>query len=80
MKKKFGLLVLTAFVVFTYSNIFTSVNAIEKFSDVPDDHWAARSIYNVVRLGVTRGYPDGTFRGNLTINRYELMVFLYIDK
>ena len=76
MKKKFGLLVLTAFVVFTYSNIFTSVNAIEKFSDVPDDHWAARSIYNVVRLGVTRGYPDGTFRGNLTINRYELMVFL----
>jgi len=71
VKKKLGLLVLAVLLALT-----TCVQAVEKFSDVPDDHWAARSIYNVVRLGVTRGYPDGTFRGNLTINRYELMVFL----
>lgn len=76
MKKKFSLLVLAALLTFNFTLFNTPVNAIEKFSDVPDDHWAARSIYNVVRLGVTRGYPDGTFRGTLTINRYELMVFL----
>lgn len=76
MKKKFAFLVLAAFIAFGFLNLPPSINAIEKFSDVPDDHWAARSIYNVVRLGVTRGYPDGTFRGTLTINRYELMVFL----
>ena len=47
-----------------------------KFKDMPDDHWAARSVYNMVRLGVTRGYPDGTFRGEEKISRYDLMVYL----
>jgi hypothetical protein len=47
-----------------------------KFKDIDDNHWAAKSIYNCVRLGITKGYPDGTFRGKEQVNRYELMVFM----
>ncbi|MFH1362059.1 MAG: S-layer homology domain-containing protein [bacterium] len=47
------------------------------FKDVPDDHWAAEAIYELVRLGVTNGYPDGTFRGTKNISRYETAVFIY---
>ncbi len=42
-----------------------------KFKDVPDDHWAASSVYSLVNMGVTQGYPDGTFRGSSKITRYE---------
>ncbi len=47
-----------------------------KFKDVPADHWAAKSVYDLVRLGITTGYPDGTFRGTRTISRYETAIFL----
>ena len=47
-----------------------------KFSDVPDDHWAASSVYSLVNMGVTQGYPDGTFRGNNNITRYETAMFI----
>lgn len=47
-----------------------------KFKDVPDDHWAASAVYDLVKMGVTKGYPDGTFRGTKNITRYETAVFL----
>jgi len=47
-----------------------------KFKDVPADHWAAKSVYNLVKLGITNGYPDGTFRGSKNITRYETAIFL----
>jgi hypothetical protein len=47
-----------------------------KLKDVPDDHWAASAVYDLIRLGVTKGYPDGTFRGDKPINRYETAIFL----
>ncbi|MCU0640547.1 MAG: S-layer homology domain-containing protein [Candidatus Margulisbacteria bacterium] len=47
-----------------------------KLKDLPDDHWAAAAVYDLVKLGVTKGYPDGTYRGNKTINRYEIAIFL----
>ncbi|MCX5726074.1 MAG: S-layer homology domain-containing protein [Candidatus Saganbacteria bacterium] len=46
------------------------------FTDVPADHWAAKSVYDLVRSGVTTGYPDGTFRGEQKISRYETAVLL----
>ncbi|MFC1510923.1 S-layer homology domain-containing protein [Candidatus Margulisiibacteriota bacterium] len=48
-----------------------------KLKDVPDDHWAATAIYDLVRMGVTKGYPDGTFRGTKKITRFETAIFLY---
>ncbi len=47
-----------------------------KFKDLPNDHWAASAVYDLVKLGVTKGYPDGTFRGTKKITRYETAVFL----
>jgi hypothetical protein len=47
-----------------------------KFKDVKDTHWAASSVYDLVKLGVTKGYPDGTYRGNKPITRYETAIFL----
>jgi len=47
-----------------------------KFRDVPDSHWAAKSVYKLVKLGVTQGYPDGTFRGTKTMTRFETASFL----
>jgi len=46
------------------------------FSDVPEGHWASDSVYELVRLGITSGYPDGTFQGNKQITRYEIASFL----
>jgi hypothetical protein len=47
-----------------------------KLKDVPDDHWAAAAVYDLIKMGVTRGYPDGTYRGNKPITRYETAIFL----
>ncbi|MBN3032608.1 MAG: S-layer homology domain-containing protein [Candidatus Saganbacteria bacterium] len=47
-----------------------------RLNDIPGDHWAAASVYDLVKLGVTKGYPDGTFRGDKPINRYETAIFL----
>ena len=34
----------------------------ERFTDVPEGHWADEAIHNLRRAGVLYGYPDGTFR------------------
>lgn len=39
--------------------------------DVPADHWARDAVTLLVRRGLLSGYPDGTFRGNNPISRYE---------
>ncbi len=46
------------------------------FRDVADDHWAKETVYSLVRMGITEGYPDGTFRGKKNITRYEAAKFL----
>jgi len=47
-----------------------------KLRDVPEDHWAASSVYDLISMGVTQGYPDGTFRGNNNITRYETAMLI----
>ena len=46
------------------------------FSDVPQDHWAAGNVNKLVKMGITQGYPDGTFRGTNQISRYETAIFI----
>lgn len=48
-----------------------------RFKDMPDDHWAAAAVYDLVKRGITDGFPDGTFRGTETLTRYQTAVFLY---
>ena len=46
------------------------------FKDVPPDHWAAEAVQEVVAKGIMKGFPDGTFRGDQPVTRYELAVTL----
>ena len=46
------------------------------FSDVSEEHWAKDAVYELVKKGITTGYPDGTFRGEQSITRYETAAFL----
>ncbi|PIS28895.1 hypothetical protein COT42_06760 [Candidatus Saganbacteria bacterium CG08_land_8_20_14_0_20_45_16] len=71
MKKVLWLLIVT---VFTMA-IASSALAVT-FKDVPADHWAAPYVLDLIKLGVTNGYPDGTFRGTKNISRYEAAVFI----
>ncbi|MEW6491401.1 MAG: iron uptake porin, partial [Cyanobacteriota bacterium] len=48
------------------------VNSVSQLSDVQPTDWAFQALQNLVeRYGCIAGYPDGTFRGNRTMTRYE---------
>jgi hypothetical protein len=64
------------FLVVAVSSVFAVGASAQQFKDVPADHWAASSVYDLVKLGVTKGYPDGTFRGKKNITRYESAVMI----
>lgn len=40
--------------------------------DVPKDHWAYAAIQALIKDGLISGYPDGTFKGDKQITRYEM--------
>jgi hypothetical protein len=40
--------------------------------DVPENHWAAKAVTDLYRLGILRGYPDGLYRGSRPATRYEM--------
>jgi hypothetical protein len=46
------------------------------FSDVPIVHWAAKFVEKVRAMGLMQGYPDGTFRGDKPLTRYEMAAVL----
>ena len=46
--------------------------AANPFSDVPAGHWAYGSISKLAAAGVVDGYPDGTFKGDNLMTRYEM--------
>lgn len=53
-------------------SLFVSASASNPFADVPAGHWAYDSIDKLAASGVVAGYPDGTFRGNRLMSRYEM--------
>ena len=46
------------------------------FSDVPEDAWYAPHVAHIARLGITSGYPDGTYRPDQPASRAQMAVFL----
>ena len=48
----------------------------KRFSDVPEDHWAASAVRKLSDEGVLTGYSDSTYRGDRPVTRYELAVAL----
>mgnify|MGYP000002031720 CR=1 FL=1 len=49
-----------------------SAFAANPFSDVSTDDWAYQAVSDLSDQGVVEGYPDGTFKGERNITRYEL--------
>ena len=52
--------------------ITASAFASTPYDDVPLDHWAYDAVETLTAHGVIDGYPDGTFRGNQPITRFEM--------
>lgn len=50
----------------------TTVAAANPFSDVNADSWAYQSVEELAQEGIITGYPDGTFKGQASITRYEM--------
>ena len=49
-----------------------STYAANPFSDVSTSDWAYQAVSQLSDQGIVEGYPDGTFRGQRNITRYEL--------
>ncbi len=50
----------------------SQVTSISQLSDVEPTDWAFQALQSLVeRYGCIAGYPDGTFRGNRALSRYE---------
>ena len=49
-----------------------SAYAANPFSDVTPDDWAFQAVSDLSDQGVVEGYPDGTFKGERNMTRYEL--------
>ncbi len=47
-----------------------------QWPDVPADHWAADAVDFATATGFMNGYPDGNFRGDQALSRYEIAVIL----
>ena len=47
------------------------------FSDVPETHWAYQYVEGLRERGYLQGYPDGEFKGERTMTRYEYAAIIY---
>ena len=54
------------------SNAQGQVTSVSQFSDVQPTDWAFQALQSLVeRYGCIAGYPNGTYRGNRALTRYE---------
>lgn len=50
----------------------TTAFAANPFSDVTPDSWAYQAVSQLANTGIITGYPDGTFRGENGITRFQV--------
>ena len=66
-----------------YDNLVKSLNHTNGtdydvvFPDVPKGHWAYDFVKDLSNKGYLVGYPDGTFKGDKAMTRYEFATALY---
>ncbi|MDR5682952.1 MAG: S-layer homology domain-containing protein [Armatimonadota bacterium] len=65
--KKVAVSIVAALVLALVAPVFA-----QPFADVPTDHWAYDAIAELAAKGLIEGYPDGTFKGNQPLTRYEM--------
>ncbi|NKB75369.1 MAG: iron uptake porin [Synechococcus sp. s2_metabat2_7] len=60
-----------------YAATGEQVTSITQFSDVYPTDWAYQALSNLIeRYGCVAGYPNGTYRGNRAMTRYEAAALL----
>ncbi|MDY4746457.1 S-layer homology domain-containing protein, partial [Veillonella caviae] len=57
------------------STNYAQVNV--EFPDVPENHWAYDYVEDLAKKGLLVGYPDGEFKGERTMTRYEFAAVMY---
>ncbi|MDI3547042.1 MAG: hypothetical protein PWR10_694 [Halanaerobiales bacterium] len=62
-----AMLLVVALAVPTFANPFT---------DVPANHWAYDAVNKLVAAGIVEGYPDGTYKGQNNMTRYEMAMII----
>jgi len=50
---------------------------VTQFSDVPAGHWAKDAVDRITQCGLIQGFPDGTFRGNENLTRYQAALIFH---
>jgi hypothetical protein len=56
----------------TQQGAMSQVTSVSQFSDVQPTDWAFQALQSLVeRYGCIAGYPNGTYRGNRALTRYE---------
>ena len=68
-KKTLVSMITGALVIGAASTTFAAANP---FSDVPADSWAYDAVSKLASDGIVNGYPDGTYKGEKTMTRYEM--------
>lgn len=47
------------------------------FTDLPTDHWAYSYVKSLAAQGLVEGYPDGEYKGDRQMTRYEFAAVVY---
>ncbi|WP_009630240.1 iron uptake porin [Synechocystis sp. PCC 7509] len=59
------------------STQIAQITSVDELSDVEPTNWAYLALASIIqRYGAISGYPDGTFRGNRSLSRYEFAAAL----
>jgi len=53
-----------------------SVLSLAAFRDIPKGHWAEAYVQKLEEIGVVTGFPDGTYRGDEAITRYQIALYI----
>ncbi len=69
--KRVALLLLAVFVLALTSPAFS-----QPFADVPTDIFAFDAVAELAAKGIIEGFPDGTFKGDRGVTRYEMAMVL----
>jgi hypothetical protein len=63
----------------TPEDSMAQVTSVSQLSDIKPSDWAFQALQSLVeRYGVIVGYPDGTFRGNRPLTRFEFSAALSV--
>lgn len=54
----------------------TTAPAPTTFSDIPAGHYAQEAVQKITAAGLILGFPDGTYRGNENLTRYQAAIIL----